>query len=87
MDNSSDKDCQLNDPNKAKERKPKREVESVLIAAQNNAIRTIIYKQKLIIRNRISSIDYVETDMKELITLSANITNYHKRNSRVSVVG
>ena len=34
------------------------------IAAQNKSIRTKIFKHKLILGNRISSVSYVESDMK-----------------------
>ena len=46
----------------------KRETESLLIAAQNNVIRTIISKRELIRRNKIANVDYEVTEMKPSIT-------------------
>ena len=46
----------------------KRETESLLIAAQNNVIRTIISKRELIRRNKIANVDNEVTEMKPSIT-------------------
>ena len=51
----------------------KKETELLSIAAQKNAIRIIISKQKLIICNRIVSVDYVEKKMKWLISKCSKI--------------
>ena len=44
------------------------DTEALLIAAQNNAIKTSYVERKLIIRNRITSVGYGEKEMKWLIT-------------------
>ena len=73
MDTSNWLDCAQEDQVIAKKKKKKkkemREIESLLIAADNNTIRTnYIKKQKSIIRNRLASVGYVETEIKRLIT-------------------
>ena len=44
------------------------ETESLLIAVQNNNIKTHYIKVKIHITQKIASLCYVETDMRELIT-------------------
>ena len=61
----------------------KKETESLSIEAQNNATRKIISTRKLIIRNRITSGSYIETEMKQFIT-KVNPENWHKRSTRES---
>ena len=62
-----------------------RENESLLIATQNDAIKLIIPKQKLII-HKIARVDCVETNMNQSITFIIN-ANFHERNTRVYMTG
>ena len=64
-------------------KKTKKKLEP-LIVSQNNPIRTRYIKANTIIRNKIASLSYVKTQMKQLIQLQAK---WHKRSERLGTAG